>query len=133
MKSEDDLEDSGDDSESAVVALTKENFKEVVEESDKDVLLEFYAPWCGHCKHLKPEYKKAAEFFKNDPGVTIAAMDATAHDVPKGYNVEGYPTLMFLPANNKKRPQPYDGPRDARGIVDYINKNRVTPGPDSEL
>lgn len=54
-----------DDSESAVVTLTSENFRSVVEDSTKNVLVEFYAPWCGHCKQLKPEYKKVAEYFKD--------------------------------------------------------------------
>lgn len=60
-----------------------------------------------------------------DAGVTIAAMDATANEVPKGYNVEGYPTVLFIPASTKKQ-QSYDGPRDAKGIVEFINKHRTT-------
>ena len=47
------------------MTLTNDNFKEVVTDSSADVLVEFYAPWCGHCKALKPEYKRAAAHFAN--------------------------------------------------------------------
>jgi thiol-disulfide isomerase/thioredoxin len=50
--------------DSAVTQLTGDNFKAIVEESSADVLLEFYAPWCGHCKSLKPEYEAAAKHFQ---------------------------------------------------------------------
>ena len=63
------------------VAVAK-NFDEVVNDPERDVLIEFYAPWCGHCKSLAPKYEELAEKLKDEPGVTIAKMDATANDVP---------------------------------------------------
>mmetsp|Transcript_15034 Transcript_15034/g.20614 ORF Transcript_15034/g.20614 Transcript_15034/m.20614 type:complete len:415 (+) Transcript_15034:310-1554(+) len=118
-----------DDSDSAVVTLTNDNFKsEVTEPKDKDVLVEFYAPWCGHCKQLKPEFKATAEHFKDDSGVTIAAMDATANTVPKGFDVSGYPTLYFVPADTKK-PKLYDGGRDMSSFIAYIKSHRTTSPP----
>jgi thioredoxin-like negative regulator of GroEL len=54
-------EDDGDVGD--VVTLTDANVGEVLE-SEADVLVEFYAPWCGHCKSLKPEFKRAADAFK---------------------------------------------------------------------
>ena len=43
---------------------------------------------CGHCKALKPEFEKAARALAADPGVVLAAMDATAHDIPAGFDVQ---------------------------------------------
>ena len=40
--------------------LVAKNFDEIVTD-DKDALLEFYAPWCGHCKSLEPKYNELAE------------------------------------------------------------------------
>ena len=56
------------------------------------------APWCGHCKHLEPEYKKAATSLKaTNPNVVLGALDATAHgDVAGKFEVRGYPTLKFF-------------------------------------
>lgn len=44
-----------------VQVVVAENFDEIVNAQDKDVLIEFYAPWCGHCKNLEPKYKELGE------------------------------------------------------------------------
>lgn len=49
--------------------------------SDKDVLIEFYAPWCGHCKSLAPKYDALAEKLAGVPSVMIAKMDATENEI----------------------------------------------------
>ena len=50
--------------------------------ADKFVLLEAYAPWCGHCKKLEPIYTELAEKFASNPNVVIAKMDATENEHP---------------------------------------------------
>ncbi len=52
--------------------------------SGKDSLIEFYAPWCGHCKKLAPVYDELGEKLREEPGVQVVKMDATANDVPSG-------------------------------------------------
>ena len=47
-----------------VIELTPSNFDKEVIRSDSIWIVEFYAPWCGHCKQLKPEYEKAATALK---------------------------------------------------------------------
>lgn len=83
MKSEPIPDEQGD----VKVAVGK-NFKELILDSDKDVLIEFYAPWCGHCKSLAPKYDELAEKL-NKEDVIIAKMDATANDVPPLFEVRG--------------------------------------------
>merc|ERR1712232_865247 len=69
--------------------LVGKNFKD--ETDGKAGLVEFYAPWCGHCKNLAPVWdklgKKASE---KAPDVLIGKMDATANDVPGGFEVKGF-------------------------------------------
>ncbi|VDK85333.1 unnamed protein product, partial [Cylicostephanus goldi] len=74
----------------------------IVNDESKDVLIEFYAPWCGHCKAFEPKYKElAAKLKKTEPNLVIAKMDAIANDAPSPYSVEGFPTIYFAPSSKK--------------------------------
>ncbi|KAF7817962.1 putative protein disulfide-isomerase A6 [Senna tora] len=107
---------------SSVVVLTPDNFDQVVLDETKDVLVEFYAPWCGHCKALAPTYEKVAAAFKLEEGVVLANLDADQHkDYAEKYGVSGYPTLKFFPKSNKAG-EDYDGGRDLDDFVSFINE-----------
>jgi len=113
-------DEGGDVDESDVVVLTKDNFDEVVHDATKNVLVEFYAPWCGHCKALKPEYAKAATQLAGSEDIVLAKMDATEHDVPEGFDVQGYPTILFVKAESGAKPVPYEGEREADAMVKWL-------------
>ena len=63
----------------AVIELTDSNFEKMVLESEDMWLVEFYAPWCGHCKNLAPHWEQAATELKGK--VKLGALDATVHTV----------------------------------------------------
>lgn len=66
---------------------------------DKYVLLEAYAPWCGHCKKLEPIYKELAEKLSKEDNIVIAKMDATENE-HELMPVSGFPTIrLFKPAS----------------------------------
>ncbi|CAI5644618.1 protein disulfide isomerase family A, member 8 isoform X4 [Oreochromis niloticus] len=89
------------------------------------MLVKFYAPWCGHCKKLAPEFEKAASRLKGS--VQLAKVDCTANsETCSRFGVSGYPTLRIF--RYGKDSAPYDGPRTAEGI--YETMRRQT-GPDS--
>jgi protein disulfide-isomerase A6 len=111
---------------SNVVVLSSDNFDEVVLDQTKDVLVEFYAPWCGHCKSLAPIYEKVANVFKSENGVVIANLDADKHrDLGEKYGVSGFPTLKFFPKGNKDG-EDYEGGRDLENFVSFINEKSGT-------
>uniref|UniRef100_A0A170Z0I6 Protein disulfide-isomerase n=1 Tax=Triatoma infestans TaxID=30076 RepID=A0A170Z0I6_TRIIF len=104
------------------VAVAK-NFDDlVINNKDKDVFIEFYAPWCGHCKKLSPIWDELGEKMINED-VEIVKMDATNNDVPSPYDVRGFPTLYWVPKDNKENPQAYSGGRDLNDFIKYISKH----------
>uniref|UniRef100_A0A2P2HXV2 protein disulfide-isomerase n=2 Tax=Hirondellea gigas TaxID=1518452 RepID=A0A2P2HXV2_9CRUS len=103
-----------------VVLLTPDTFKQKVLNSDEVWVVEFFAPWCGHCKSLAPEYKKAATALKGV--VKVGAVDCDEHkSLGAPYGVKGFPTLKIFGAN-KNKPDNLDGQRTAQGIVEAALK-----------
>jgi len=103
--------------EGGVIVAVGKNFDEVVTDNGKDTLVEFYAPWCGHCKKLAPIYDELA-IKMEDEDVSIVKMDATANDVPPDYQVQGFPTLYWKAASGKI--SKYEGGREVDDFVKYI-------------
>ena len=103
----------------SVLVLTEENFDKAIEEFPY-LLAEFYAPWCGHCKNLAPEYAKAAKHFAEDPTVKLAKVDATVHrTLAERYNVTGFPTMKFFKRGDL---MDYNGGRTEQDLIRWIVK-----------
>jgi protein disulfide-isomerase A6 len=99
-----------------VTELTAANFNEKVLQSKSLWLVEFYAPWCGHCKNLAPEWVKVAKALKGVARVGAVNMD-NEQSVGAPYGIKGFPTIKIFGAN-KNSPQDYNGGRTAQAIVD---------------
>jgi len=112
---------------SSVVVLDNSNFEKIVLDTNKDVLVEFYAPWCGHCKRLAPDYEIVANAFAGDDHVAVAKIDCDAHkELCAKYDVSGYPTLKWFGKDNKAEGERYDGARDVESFVTFINNKAGT-------
>eukprot|EP01126_Amoeba_proteus_P029739 TRINITY_DN2937_c0_g1_i15.p1 TRINITY_DN2937_c0_g1~~TRINITY_DN2937_c0_g1_i15.p1 ORF type:complete len:210 (-),score=49.76 TRINITY_DN2937_c0_g1_i15:182-811(-) len=91
--------------------------------SDKNVVIEFYAPWCGHCQSFEPHYEELALTYQDDPEVVIAKMDGTANIPPPNLEIPGFPTIMLFDVNNDIHL--YEGDRSVDSLIKFIEEYRV--------
>ena len=86
-------------SEEDVIVLDADTLEPTIYESEDTWLLMLYAPWCGHCKTLRPEWAKLATKMK---GVAkVAKVDASVHrKFDQVYNLKGYPHIVLIPAGS---------------------------------
>jgi len=110
-----------------VIEVVGKTFNEIVMDNDKDVLIEFYAPWCGHCKQLVPTYNQLGEAYADNKNVVIAKMDATANDIARNdlFSVSGFPSIFFKPAGGEEV-KTYESGRDLDSFQKYIDENAVS-------
>ncbi|KAI9508935.1 thioredoxin-like protein [Russula earlei] len=109
------------DAASDVIDLSTANFQSVVD-PEKLILVEFFAPWCGHCKALAPHYEEAATSLK-EKGIKLAKVNCVDEpDLCQSHGVQGYPTLKVF---RNGEPTEYTGPRKADGIVSYMIKQSL--------
>lgn len=96
---------------------------------DRPALVEFFAPWCGHCKKLEPKFAAAAAAFAHQPGkVLIAKVDADKNkDLGRRFEIKGYPTLLYFSANSDKF-EVYKGPRETDAMVQFLNEKTGATG-----
>ena len=111
------------------------DFEKLLRKERKPILTMFYAPWCGHCKRLKPEFAGAAEELKGE--AVLAGMDVDtpdAYGVRTALNITGFPTLMYF--MNGQKLFDYAGGRDKDGIIEWMRNPQsaedIAPPEDSE-
>ncbi|OLY79234.1 Protein disulfide-isomerase [Smittium mucronatum] len=108
-----------------VMNVVANSFEQIVMDVSKDVLIEFYAPWCGHCKKLEPTYNKLGKLSAKFPSIVIAKMDATENDIPvdsEKFAIQGFPTIMFVSAKTNEVTE-YSGDRSIASLIAFIEKH----------
>jgi protein disulfide-isomerase-like protein len=117
---------AADDSDSAVLVLTPDNFESTLKDATKPVFIKFYAPWCGHCKKMAPAYEELAT--KIGDKAIIAHIDASAHkDFNKKYGVRGFPTLLMFRDGDKAEPEKHTGGRSVAAMEAFVLKKDDAP------
>jgi protein disulfide-isomerase A1 len=113
------------DKDKDVLVLTDNNFKDAIKKH-RNILVQFYAPWCGYCKSLAPEYAKAAGILAADgSSFKLAKVDATVEKtLSKDFGIRGFPTMKYFVKGKLK--SEYNGTRDAAGIVAWAKKKSVS-------
>jgi len=120
MKSEPVPENNDGD----VKVLVGKNFDAIVKQPGKDVFVEFYAPWCGHCKTLAPKWEELGKWAKNKPNLVIAKMDATANDIDV-VQISGFPTLKLFKADSDEIVD-YEDARELESMMAFLEKNAAS-------
>ena len=106
----------------ALVKIVGKNYQQyfdATKDGSSDMLLEVYAPWCGHCKSLAPKYEELAQKFASNDKIVIAQVDGTANDI-EDLEVQGFPSIFWI--SNGKATK-YAGGREVDDFVTYIEKN----------
>merc|ERR1719383_714291 len=102
--------------------LTGDNFKQEIIDSKKNSFIKFYAPWCGHCKNVKPHWDKLIEEFDGGK-IIIGDVDCTAETkLCEEYKIAGYPSLRYF-VNGSDKPEDYQGARDYPDLKKFILEN----------
>jgi len=106
-----------------VRVLTGKDHDAIAKDPKTNVFVEYYAPWCGHCKQLAPIWDQLGAEYDDVDNVVIAKFDGTTNEV-QGVAIQGFPTLFFYPAGGSSS-IPYQGERNFKSLKEFVEKNSV--------
>jgi len=108
------------ESSSHVINLKKDTFEKEVLESKQLWIVEFYAPWCGHCKTLSPIFEELAKGFEGI--IKFGAVDMTTDkEAGEAYKIQSYPTLKFFGVD-KTKPIDYNEERSKSDFIVFLTE-----------
>ncbi|NXD94539.1 PDIA2 isomerase, partial [Chaetorhynchus papuensis] len=130
-KKEDEVLSDEIKEEDNVLVLHEHNFARALSEHQL-LLVEFYAPWCGHCQRLAPAFAQAATELRNESSpARLGKVDATAQTaLATEFGITSYPTLKLFRDGNRTHPLAYTGRMDSQGIVRWMQRRA---GPSATL
>jgi len=104
--------------------LHEDNWDETVK--GKQLFLKFFSPGCGHCKKMKPAWKKLEQAFESTPTAVIAGVDCEGkgESICTRLGIESYPTLKYGTADGLEE---YEGDRDFRSLKTFADKKVIAP------
>mmetsp|Transcript_88068 Transcript_88068/g.247572 ORF Transcript_88068/g.247572 Transcript_88068/m.247572 type:complete len:619 (+) Transcript_88068:89-1945(+) len=104
-----------------VAVLVGTTFASVAHDATKDVLVDMYAPWCGHCRKFEPSYKELAHTLKHVRSLKIAKIDATRNEI-EGMHISGFPTIVLFAAGSTPKKQfYYQGNRQPDDMMRWLH------------
>lgn len=103
--------------------VTAKEFDKKLDPSKMSILIEFYAPWCGHCKSLAPEYERLGKLFASSSQVTIAQVNADKHSkLAKRFKIEGFPTMKWIQKGKTFDNAEDVNERTAEALIKFVNE-----------
>lgn len=115
----------------SVKVLVGKNFDQVARDKSKTVLVEFYAPWCGHCKQLAPIYDQLGDRFKEKADeFVIAKMDSTVNEL-EDIKIQSFPTIKLFPKNTDEVVD-YNGERTLEAMFKFVESHGKEGGKSEE-
>merc|ERR1712060_139906 len=106
-----------------VGVLVGSTFASTSQDESKDVLVDFYAPWCGHCRKFEPLYKQLAKKLKHVKSLRITKIDATRNE-NEGMQIMAFPTVVLFPAGKKPKGKiHYQGNRQPDDISRWLQQH----------
>jgi len=104
-------------------SLTDANFDDSL--AGKNAIVKFFAPWCGHCKRMAPDYEKLADAFSGSSSVLIAEVDCTIEtELCQKHDVSGYPTIKYWVSGDV---HPYNGGREYDDMEKFVKETLSIP------
>lgn len=103
--------------QASALQLTPDNWDSSV--AGKSVFIKFFAPWCGHCKKMKPAWDKLMKEFE-DSEILVGDVDCVGSGKPlcDKVGVQGFPTIKYGDPDNL---EPYQGARDFDALKEFTN------------